>query len=109
MLGELITRLGHDVQKAWDGPTAIDRAGSYRPDVVLLDLGLPGMSGIDVALALRKRPGAAGIRIVALTGWGRDEDRRQTREAAFDYHLTKPADPEILEQMLREIAEQAGV
>jgi CheY-like chemotaxis protein len=100
MLGMVITTLGHHVRKASDGPAAIAAAVRYGPDVVLLDLGLPGMSGLEVAKELRKHPRTARARLVALTGWGQAEHRRQTAEAGFDDQLTKPIDPETLERLL---------
>jgi len=102
MLALLVEAGGHDVRKALDGRSAVSAALAYRPDVVLLDLGLPMMSGLEVARELRARPETASARLVALTGWGQAEDRRQTEEAGFDRHLTKPADPETLNRLLRE-------
>ncbi len=104
MLAAGVSALGHDVRKALDGRSALSAAISYRPDVVLLDLGLPVMGGIEVARQLRRRPETATARLVALTGWGQAEDRRQTEEAGFDRHLTKPTDPKTLERLLAEFA-----
>jgi PAS domain S-box-containing protein len=104
MLTTLVSTLGHDVRKALDGRTAVGAARSYRPDVVLLDIGLPVMSGLEVARELRQRPETAAARLVALTGWGQAEDRRQTQEAGFDDHLTKPTDPATLERLLNDAA-----
>lgn len=100
MLSAIVTDLGHDVRKALDGASALDEALSYHPDLVLLDLGLPVLSGIDVAKELRRRPETAGVCLVAITGWGAPEDRLRTREAGFNYHLTKPVDPEHLLQVI---------
>ena len=104
MLATVVGSLGHDVRKALDGQSAISAARSYRPDVVLLDLGLPVMSGIEVARELRQHPETAHVQLVAVTGWGQSEDRRQTSEAGFDHHLTKPTDPRVLEQLLATFA-----
>jgi len=104
MLGLVVETAGHDVRKALDGATALAAALAYRPDVVLLDLGLPGMSGIDVAREMKRKPGFDGMRIVALTGWGQPEDRERTRAAGFDEHLTKPTDPDRLTALLAEYA-----
>lgn len=104
MLAMAVEAAGHGVRKAFDGRSAISAVWSYRPHVVLLDLGLPGMSGLEVATELRRRAELAGIRLVALTGWGQPEHLRQTREAGFDHHLTKPTDPERLERLLAQIA-----
>jgi CheY-like chemotaxis protein len=100
MLSVVVEAGGHDVRKAGDGATALSAAREFGPDVVLLDVGLPDMSGLDVARALRRDPSTAGLRLVALTGWGQAEDRRETAAAGFDYHLTKPADPDTLLQLL---------
>lgn len=107
MLAMLVETSGHAVRKALDGRSALSAALSFRPDVVLLDLGLPIMSGLDVARELRRRNETARAYLVALTGWGQAEDRRQTEEAGFDDHLTKPADPEALRRLLdRQAAER---
>ena len=108
MLAALVTNLGHDVRKAMDGRTALSAATVYRPDVVLLDLGLPVMNGLEVARELRRSPNGAGLRLVALTGWGQPEDRRQTGEAGFDEHLTKPTDPKTLAALLARFAAGTG-
>jgi signal transduction histidine kinase/ActR/RegA family two-component response regulator len=104
MLAVIVESAGHEVRKALDGRSAVSAARSYRPDLVLLDLGLPVMSGLDVARELRRDPAMAGVRLVALTGWGQPEDRRQTEQAGFDAHLTKPADARRVELLLNEFA-----
>ncbi len=104
MLAELVRGLGHDVRMAADGRVAVETALEYCPEVVLLDLGLPGMSGIEVARELRRHESLKYLRLIALTGWGQDEYRRQTQEAGFDCHLTKPADPATLEMLLADFA-----
>jgi two-component system, sensor histidine kinase len=98
-LCELLALWGHEVRMAPDGPSALVQAAELEPDVVLLDLGLPGMDGYEVARRLRRAKGKA-LRIVALTGYGQDEDRQRTREAGFDEHLTKPVFPEVLKSAL---------
>ncbi|MBO0697194.1 MAG: PAS domain S-box protein, partial [Zavarzinella sp.] len=95
----------HEVRTAHDGPAAIQVARSFRPEVVLLDLGMPGMNGYDVARELRKVPDLRDVELVALTGYGQDEDRKQTQEAGFSKHLTKPVDPEELRSMLADLAQ----
>ncbi len=104
MLSAVVRGLGHDVRTAKDGATGIALALSFNPDVVLLDLGLPGLSGIDVARELRRRPECRQLQIVALTGWGDADYRRQTESAGFDRYLTKPADPVLIEELLDEFA-----
>jgi PAS domain S-box-containing protein len=97
----LLKMSGHQVAVAHDGPAALEAAGSFRPELVLCDLGLPGgMSGYDVARALRQAPETAGTSLIALSGYGRDEDRRRSHEAGFDLHLTKPVDFARLRQVL---------
>jgi signal transduction histidine kinase/CheY-like chemotaxis protein len=92
--------MGHDTALAHDGPSALEVARSYRPELVLLDIGLPGLNGYEVARRLRQQPGLCDAVLVAITGWGQDEDRRRGKEAGFDYHLTKPADPAALKGLL---------
>ncbi len=99
----MLLRLGeHEVSLAADGAQALRAAQASGPDVVFLDIGLPDMSGYDVARALRERPGGARLLLVALTGWGAEDDRARSRAAGFDHHLTKPADPETVERLLAE-------
>jgi PAS domain S-box-containing protein len=87
---------GHAVQVAYDGAAAIALAEREHPDAVVLDLGLPRLSGFEVARWLRRQPWGADVRLVAVTGWGQAADRRRTREAGFDGHCTKPVDPDEL-------------
>jgi two-component system CheB/CheR fusion protein len=97
----LLLRLGgHEVRVAHDGPTALLIARAFRPQVVFLDIGMPGMDGYEVARRLRREPGPQPALLVALTGWGHDEDRRRSQEAGFDHHLVKPVDPAALVQLL---------
>jgi CheY-like chemotaxis protein len=98
-LAMLLRMEGHQVRVARNGPDALDAVRAEPPEVILLDLGMPGMDGYEVARRLRQRDGR-GLLIVALTGWGQEEDRRRTREAGFDHHLVKPADPAELRLLL---------
>jgi PAS domain S-box-containing protein len=102
-LSMLLRLLGHEIQTAYDGPTAINVARESRPHVVLLDVGLPEMNGYEVARRLRAEPELAGTLLVALTGWGQEEDRQRSREAGFDFHLTKPASLDDLEGVLASV------
>lgn len=88
---ELLSMLGHVAERAHDGPSALAAFATFAPDLVLLDLGLPGMNGYEVARRLRGEPGGTDVTIVAITGWGQPADRARTREAGFDHHLVKPA------------------
>jgi PAS domain S-box-containing protein len=104
-LSMLLTLYGHDVRTAPDGPAALEQARAWVPEVILLDIGLPkGMSGYDVARRIRADPRISGARLVALSGFGQDEDRRKSREAGFDHHLTKPAEPDVLEALIASMA-----
>ncbi len=92
--------LGHEVRLAATGPEGVEAARAWRPDVVLCDIGLPGLDGYGVARELRLHPTTARVRLLALTGYGTEEDRRRSREAGFDHHLVKPADPDELQRLL---------
>ncbi len=97
----LLARLwGHDTRVAHDGPAALQAAEEFGPDVVLLDIGLPGMSGYDVSQQLRLRLGSGRVVLVAMTGYGQEDDRRRTRAAGFQHHLVKPADTAELQRVL---------
>jgi PAS domain S-box-containing protein len=91
-LHTLLGLAGYEVRSAASGPEALDILRDFSPELGLLDIGLPGMSGLELARAIRERPALAGMTLVAVTGWGRDEDRERTREAGFDRHMTKPVD-----------------
>jgi len=95
--------LGHDTYSARDGLEAVEAANSYRPDIVLLDIGLPKLSGYEVARRIRQQPWGKEMTLVALTGWGQEEDKRRAREAGFDYHLIKPVEPTALEKLLQDL------
>ncbi len=98
-LAVLLRSAGHEVRTAYDGPSALAAARDLRPEVVLLDLGLPGMDGCEVARRLRQLEGLQGALLVALTGYGSEEDRRRSKEAGFDRHLVKPVDPAELREL----------
>jgi CheY-like chemotaxis protein len=104
-LGMLLEFLGTDVQIAHDGATALTIIESYRPDVVLLDIGMPGMDGFEVARRVRQHVDFNNILLIALTGWGQSEDRDRTRNAGFDHHLVKPADITALQSLLKATGE----
>ena len=102
-LAMILEVLGAEVRVARSGSEAIDMFGGYRPSVVLLDIGMPGMNGYEVARALRTCFPEHATTLVALTGWGQEDDRRRAREAGFDHHLVKPADLDVLQHLLRTI------
>ena len=91
---------GHEVHVAYDGAEAVETANRVQPDAVLLDIGMPKMNGFECARAIRGQPWSAGRLLIALTGWGQEEDKRRALEAGFDRHLTKPVDPVTLEGAL---------
>jgi PAS domain S-box-containing protein len=99
-LAMLLRLQGHEVQVAHDGTTALDFAESYGPTMVLLDIGMPGMDGYEVARRMRQIPGLENVVLAALTGWGQPEDRRRTADAGFDHHLVKPLEPILLDSIL---------
>jgi PAS domain S-box-containing protein len=96
----LLKAWGHQVHTIYSGQAALDAVRNFRPDVILLDIGLPGMSGYEVARSVRAEPWAENTVIVALTGYGQESDRQRSWNSGFDYHLTKPPDPELLKSLL---------
>jgi CheY-like chemotaxis protein len=99
-LAMLLEMGGHDVRLCYDGDSAVTEAETFHPDVVFLDIGLPGRDGLEVARDLRMRALSPQPVLVALTGYGQAEDVRRSREAGFDHHLVKPADPEAVKALL---------
>ncbi|HYE34024.1 response regulator [Methylocaldum sp.] len=99
-LALLLELEGHEVKTALDGPTALELASDFQPQAVLLDIGLPGMDGYEVARRLRETPEMSKALIIAITGYGQQEDRALTKAAGFDHHLVKPVDPEELGALL---------
>jgi CheY-like chemotaxis protein len=96
----LLELLGAEVRVEYDGPAALDAFGAYQPEVVLLDIGMPGMDGFEVARRLRQRPESQDVTLIALTGWGQEKDRRNSEAAGFDHHLVKPVDIDALQGLL---------
>ena len=99
-LAMLLEMSGNATEAVYDGCEAVERAATYRPDIVLLDLGLPGMSGYDACRAMRQHSWGRDMTIVAVSGWGQDEDRRKSSDAGFDGHLVKPVHFAQLNQLL---------
>jgi signal transduction histidine kinase/DNA-binding response OmpR family regulator len=108
-LAQLLRLGGHEVRSALNGPEALSELVSYRPDVILLDIGLPGMDGYEIARSIRQQPGMETVYLVALTGYGQDEDKRRSQEAGFNQHFVKPVDPDALLALLSEGQFRAGV
>jgi CheY-like chemotaxis protein len=96
----MLKLLGSDVRTAHDGLAAVERAAAFQPDLILLDIGMPGLNGYDACREIRRQPWSNGVVIVALTGWGQEEDKRRSREAGFDQHLVKPVEPTALDRLL---------
>lgn len=104
-LSRLLALKEQEVRVAHDGVAAIEAAQEFRPDLIFMDIGLPGWNGYDVVRQIRTEPWAKGMRIVALTGWGQAEDRRKSREAGFDDHFVKPVASAVLDQLLANLGE----
>jgi CheY-like chemotaxis protein len=105
-LAMVLQMSGHDVHVAYDGPTAIQAAAALWPDIMLLDIGLPGMDGYELAKHLRQQPGLSDVPLVAVSGYARAEDRLRSQEAGFSYHLVKPLDPQALPGLFASLLEQ---
>jgi DNA-binding response OmpR family regulator len=105
-LSRVLEVMGYQTRVAHDGIEAIRAANDYRPRIVLLDLGLPKMNGLEVASAIRERDWGKNILLIALSGWGQEEDRRKTGIAGFDFHFVKPVDIEALAEIMTSKARQ---
>jgi CheY-like chemotaxis protein len=102
-LAMLLKLMGNEVHTAHDGLEAVEAAKDLRPDLILLDIGMPRLNGYDAARRIRQEPWGKSVVLVALTGWGQEEDKRRSREAGFDRHLVKPVEPEALDSVLTEL------
>jgi CheY-like chemotaxis protein len=99
-LSGLLRVLGHDVHIAYEGSTALAALREFFPDIVLLDIALPDVSGYELARAIREDAALAGLILIAMTGYGREQDRESTKAAGIDHHLTKPLDEDALIQLI---------
>jgi CheY-like chemotaxis protein len=108
LLGEVLELDGHEVSVVHDGLAALERVESFAPEVVFLDIGLPGMDGYEVARRLRRCPGGARMKLVALTGYGQASDRQRSREAGFDTHLVKPVELDTVRALVAEAGGALG-
>jgi PAS domain S-box-containing protein len=107
-LAMLLKIKGYEVETAYDGVQAVEAAGTLRPNVVLLDIGMPKLNGYDACWRIRQQPWGQGMFLIALTGWGQEEDRRRTEEAGFNQHMVKPVDPAALMKLLASLSVQQG-
>jgi CheY-like chemotaxis protein/two-component sensor histidine kinase len=98
----LLKLTGHETHVAYDGLEAVTSAETFRPEVVLLDIGLPKLNGYDTAVTIRQQPWGKNTLLIALTGWGQDDDRQKAKDAGFDAHMVKPVDCEALKKLLAE-------
>jgi CheY-like chemotaxis protein len=103
-LSTLLRLMGNDVYQAYDGVEAVDAVHSFRPDIVLLDVGLPRRNGYEAARLIRSESWGQEVVLIALTGWGQEQDRKRSREAGFDHHLVKPVDPKALMKLVADIS-----
>jgi PAS domain S-box-containing protein len=101
-MGMLLRLMGNDVRTVFDGMEAVEEAETFRPDVILLDIGMPKLNGYEAARRIRQKGWSQGTKLVALTGWGREDDKHKAAEAGFDRHFTKPIDPAVLERLIAE-------
>ena len=101
-LAMMLKTKGHEVRTAYDGVEAIEAAREFRPEVVLLDIGMPRLDGYEAARRIREECRDERLVLIAITGWGHDENRAKTREAGFDHHLVKPVEPAALTKLLAE-------
>jgi CheY-like chemotaxis protein len=99
-LAMLLRLLGNDTRTAYDGEQGVELVDVFRPDVVLLDIGLPKLNGYEACQRIRRKPGGESLVLIAVTGWGQEEDRRRAFDAGFDHHLTKPVVPQELMKLL---------
>jgi PAS domain S-box-containing protein len=107
-LAMLLQIMGNEVGTAYDGEQAVEAAEAIRPDVALLDIGMPKLNGYDTCRRMREQPWGKGMFLIALTGWGQAEDRRRADEAGFNLHMVKPVDPDVLMKLLASLSSEHG-
>jgi CheY-like chemotaxis protein len=100
-LAALLRMEGHEVTSVHDGPVALTAFNELKPDVALLDIGMPGLTGYEVARKMRQSNAKTPLTLIAITGWGQDIDKERAFAAGFDHHLTKPVDPQRLVELLK--------
>lgn len=104
-LAMMLSIMGHETRTAHDGESAVDTAEQFLPEVVLLDIGLPKLNGYEVAQRIRKKPWGASMFLIAVTGWGQEEDRQRSSEVGLNMHMVKPVEPAALEKLLAGLAQ----
>lgn len=102
-LAMMLSIMGHDTRTAHDGESAVATAESFLPEIVLLDIGLPKLNGYEVAERIRKQPWGASMFLIAVTGWGQDEDRQRSSEVGLNVHMVKPVEPAALERLFADL------
>ena len=107
-LAMLFELMGHDVRAAHNGLAAVDLAEMFRPDLIVLDIGMPGIDGYEVCRRIRQQSWGRSTVIAALTGWSRDEDKDRSEQAGFDHFLVKPVDPKALEDLIAAVGRGPG-
>jgi signal transduction histidine kinase len=105
-LAMMLEMLGHDARRLYDPQAAVEGVAQFEPEVVFLDIGMPGLNGYELARRLRAAPGGRGLVLVAVTGWGQPEDRRRTREAGFDHHLVKPPEIDAIQRVCASVVDE---
>jgi CheY-like chemotaxis protein len=107
-LAIMLKLFGNETQTAYDGLEALELASTFRPDLVMLDIGMPKLNGYDTAIRIREQPWGKNMILVALTGWGQEEDKRRAFAAGFNFHMVKPIDLAALEKLLAGVQTSAG-
>lgn len=108
-LAMMLSIMGHETRTAHDGESAVDTAESFLPEIVLLDIGLPKLNGYEVAQRIREREWGTSMFLIAVTGWGQEEDRQRSSEVGLNVHMVKPVEPAALERLFAELRrKQAG-
>jgi CheY-like chemotaxis protein len=102
-LAMMLSIMGHETRTAHDGESAVETAESFLPDVVLLDIGLPKLNGYEVAQRIREQAWGASMFLIAVTGWGQEEDRQRSSEVGLNVHMVKPVEPAALEKLLADL------
>ena len=100
----MLSIMGHETRTAHDGESAVETAETFLPEVVLLDIGLPKLNGYEVAQRIREKSWGASMYLIAVTGWGQDEDRQRSSEVGLNLHMVKPVEPSALEKLLASLA-----